>query len=290
MSERDPMLEPPVLLRAAADDELDQSQHDALEAHLAQHPRDVDRIEFERRLRGACGRVMADVPVPEGLASRVRAALDADALSERLEAKADETSRAGFWNRGRAAGLFAAAAVIVLAFGLFQWGPSGSSGLDMAGLGLQIANFTAREHVHCDLDPEHVISKMSADEPHEIPPLAQRILGLSLDEALFSPDIEMLGAGRCHVPGGGPSIHIRLRDLSAPEAVFSLYVQRDTGSLGLDESTTYVCTPGEAAPIQSPVLFWRHGGLIYYLVCPAENARNHVRDVMKFPDLTLELR
>lgn len=291
----DPMLDPVVLLRAAADDQLSPEQADALAAHLSAHPEDSARIEYEQQLCRACGRVMGDVQTPAGLRDRINAAIAADAeahddaLADRLEQQAELTRDRSFWSGVRGQ-LIAAAAVVVLAVALVVMIQSMRSGpAPGAPSFVQIAGFVAKEHNHCDLDPTYTHSKIEVSDPSKLPDYLQSILGTSVQDTLFSQDLEIIGAGRCHVPGKGQSVQIRLRSKNGGGEPVSLWLQEDTGELDIKEGVTYALRADPNAPPCGSILLWKRDGLLYYLVCNGDQTRQQVRQSLHAPDQTQDL-
>jgi hypothetical protein len=292
-SNHNPMLDPAVLLRAAADDQLSPEQADALAAHLAVHPEDAARIECEQQLCRACGRVMGNVQTPAGLRDRIAAAVAADAeahddaLADRLEQQAELTRDRSFWSGVRGQ-LIAAAAVLVLAVALVVMIQSMRPAPGVPSF-VQIASFVAKEHNRCDLDPTYTHSKIEVSDPGKLPDYLQSILGTSVQDTLFSQDIEIIGAGRCHVPGKGKSVQLRLRPKGAKSEPVSLWLQEDTGQLHIKEGVTYALRADPNAPPCGSILLWKRDGLLYYLVCNGDQTRQQVRQSLHAPDQTQDL-
>ncbi|MFG0326926.1 MAG: anti-sigma factor family protein [Phycisphaerales bacterium JB037] len=268
------------MLRAAADGELTPQQQARLDAHLATHPADADRIAFEQQLRGACAKAMVGPICPDSLRARIaqianEATSNEASLAGALGAHAGETRKRGFWlGENRRVLQALAAAVAVLVGGAFIWQVArlSSPALTESDAGAMLASFVAGEHSNCVDDPARA-SKFTIRELPAAPAMLASILG---SEPTL-PDLADLGfrfldAGKCHVPGKGRSAHLRFETdgsaLSPRGVSISLFVQEARESdLHLEEGRTYVFEPTiEYAHSAERVYAWRVGGLKYYLV------------------------
>lgn len=303
MHEKDPpnpaQLPIGAILRLAADGELTDQQQDALRLHLERHPEDASRIEFERGLRAACARSCApEASAPEGLRARV-AALCAeretpagghgqDRLAAGLAERASQTRQAGYW-AGRVVTRFGAlaAAVALVALVSFMVGrswqspaPPPADGFQLVGD--QIAGFARREHSRCAEGVPQLSGKFTIEDPADLPGAFEALVGRPLDLASILDagphGLTFRDAGRCHPPGG-PALHVRFDSASGGTA--SLWIQRDDGSLPLEEGVTYAS--GEGCDC---VRFWIAEGVRYILICSEGVASEAAGKALRCPEKT----
>lgn len=280
-----------VLLRLAADDELDASAQSQLQAHLRAHPEDQTIIEAERALRRACSRACSgDANTPPSLCSRIDSIIAQSRQHETQSASPASTSPAStpvvddepsipqslaaqtrsrrFWVGQTVVRYAALAAMIALvALVAFQVGRSSDSWKPM---GTQIAAFARHEHTRCLTDMPVIESKFTIKELDKVPSEFAAITGktVTLPAILHAQQagLEFIDAGQCHLPGKGKSMQIRFRTADNPDEILSLWVQDDDGQLPLKEGTTYTTGSG-----RNCVRLWRVDGIRYVLVCPDEN-------------------
>lgn len=288
-----------VLLRAAADDELDSMGADALQRDLSEHPEDAARIEFERELRKAFSRAMSSetAVVPADLRLRVVAMMGttperdmAESLGARHEPANRQPSDPRRRRRARATWLVGALALIVLVgLGIQLSGvlrsPTFAESPERARLAL--AGFLGTEHRRCALDDRALKRKMTEYQLSEAPAKYQKLLGAELSVAnVEQAGYAFLGAGQCVVPGSGASVHLVFRDTDAmpnnPEkdltcdpTRLSVFIQKDMGELPITPETTYRLGVGENGPL---IVVWTRGGLVYYLVTETKAAEDAVLD------------
>jgi hypothetical protein len=262
------------LLRLAADGELTPEQGARLEAHLAAHPEDAERIEFERSLREACSRACCPgCCAPAGLRERIARAAGGDAGAEMI---AERTRSRSFWAVGNLARFAAAAALVLLVAsagylvgraeprlaGIESGPPNGRL------LAASLARFVRGEHGRCTEGGPAIDSKFYVTEPDAVPAEFADIVGasVSLPTVALAEErgLRFVDAGLCHPPGGD-AMHIRFR--TDTDRLVSLWVQLDDGTLGIEDGVTY--TMGEGAEC---IRFWRVDGVRYVLVCPDEAA------------------
>lgn len=290
-----------VRLRAAADQELGDSEREALETHLARSLEDRSRIQFERELRDAVGRAMGGVRAPESLRARVQEIMDAaredamqaaaapgmsivqeapnepepqsaaDSAPERL---APITRERSFWSRRQIMSGLAAAAVLVVA-SVFVWSMSGISVVplssDQEAYRAQLVRHVASEHERME-DPQAARRKLVMHEPLEVESFFLEVIGApSADVRKLIEDTAncvFSGAGNCHVPGAdGAAAHITfdvlVGDRRAPVSVF---VSRDPGRLPIETGVTYAIDAKACGAPGERVLAWTDGRLLYVMV------------------------
>lgn len=269
------------LLRAAADDELTPEQQARLDAHLAAHPEDAARIEFERRLRVATSRVMSDVRAPAGLRGRI----------ERIGA--EHEPRRPIWRQPRVVGLAAslllvAGLLVVLSIPASPVGPQ-------ARYRATLMSFLDREHARCWVDTDTILDKFHVREPDELPQQAETLLGrsVSFDDFDDLEGLEFVGGGECVVPGRSPSMHLGFRtDGTRGEAdvAVSLFVQIDPGKLAMQEGVTYRLTSERRIAREACTIYaWTHDGLLHFMVADNANACDLGRRALGAPETVEQL-
>ncbi|MBX3324061.1 MAG: hypothetical protein KF757_13855 [Phycisphaeraceae bacterium] len=265
----DEILSEGALVRLASDGELTPAQAEALEALVAQKPELVESIAFERRMHESIGRVMGAVVTPAGLAGRVRAAIQAEAMtSERVDALAEETRKRGFWQRRQVVGAMAAAVVLSLMAGiLWQAFSIVNVPLDASQQAFrqELVSFVSAEHARTAQDQSLRAEKLVLHEALE----AEGVLAEKFARRVVIPDcqkraVQFMGAGSCQIPGGGPSAHVMLQPDVGP--TLSLFVTSFTGQLPMVEGKTYVVNTKACGQPGTRIFSWVEGGLVYVLV------------------------
>lgn len=271
------------LLSAMADGELDLREQPEALAKLAQDPQAAQRVACQQQLRQACAKAM-DRPgmnCPDDLAAKLRAmgVEDADASTATNTSPARESApyagppvlaRIGRWVPAAvAAVLLIAAAVVYTASNPGGSGLTGFAGQQASFLSVdQIDQFTGR-HGDCSLDTDLVYESEKFGDATAFNQLPGKLadyfktstdgLRLSLDGIGYQYEI----AGACTLPGKG-SVHIVYKHKDHPDKAISLWVKpADDTHAGLKEGQVYA-NAGE--DLMHPVIYWRQGGLLYYLV------------------------
>ncbi|MBK7403227.1 MAG: hypothetical protein IPJ41_01000 [Phycisphaerales bacterium] len=255
-----------VLLRLAADGELTVAQRGRLEAHLAQHPEDAERLAFDQKLREACGRACC----PGGCAPA--------GLRERVVASCCQGGGSGAGGRtrrmwiGRAVtryGALAAMIGLVAILGFLVWRPGGREMPPSQRFAASLAGFVRAEHVRCTDGGPSIETKFTIHEAGSVPAEFSSIVGHEVTLPCLivaeSRGLHFVDAGLCHPPGGD-ALHIRFR-LGEAGGLVSLWVQADDGRLPMADGVTY--TQGQGGDC---VRFWRVDGIRYVLVCPDDSA------------------
>ncbi|MEO1583670.1 MAG: hypothetical protein AAFR96_03745 [Planctomycetota bacterium] len=312
------------LIRAAADGEITAEQERKLELLIESDPDVARRIESDRQLRSAVGRALsssasAPMTAPAGLRERVAAAM----ATEKLVEEADERQAAGgpaadqdvpsrmapatrdrsFW-AGPASRVLAAAAALTLVATVFVVS-RGSIDDSVVGSRTRAVQFVASEHGRCVADLAPGAGKFQVTAASEMPGVAGNVLGQEVTLASLIQsgvqNVSFVDAGRCHVPGGGGSMHLRFEAPIGPADAatglpcveqFSLFVQEDRGRLGLDDGVTYELDPsdGGTVDVKSPTVYvWARGGLVYYLVVNNAAACGELRQQLSVPETVRDL-
>lgn len=263
-------------IRAAADGELTPEQIDALRGDASFER----RLGFERGLRDATGRVMADIRAPGGLRDRVLSIAsqasntEQDDLADRLAGRADQTRDRSFWSgQRRLMGALAAVLVLTVA-GVFVARLAGlSQQSEMLAYRTSLARFVSGEHTRT-LDEEVARAKYIYTTVDS----AVEELGDELDHTpavLPCGGKNMFrGAGPCGVPGQGPSCHFQyiVTTEDGLSDTISIFVKQDHNELEIEEGTAYLINTRDCDLEGVHICVWRRGGLLYSLVVDEAHA------------------
>jgi len=302
------------LLRKAADGELAYEEMVALRMYMDANAMAEDRVEFERQLRSACRRTMADVRAPDELRSRVQRLVETSrqpSLSERHEVLGDGQGRpiivrriarevdepmpyryAGWiWSLRNIAASVALVIAGFFAARLLDSGPrvpvaaEPESGrwvrADMAGyLSSQLA---AYESAAKNDEMAAKVQFMSLQRTIVVAEdwLQQRPITPADDPAL---GIIFVGGGQATMPGAGKAFHFRYR-VSKPDAegqsqLVSVFVQQDRLEVPLESGMTY----GVMGPIDTTIWVTRRDGLVYYTLAESRWAVRRAMSALGLPD------
>lgn len=286
------------LLRAGADGELSASDRACLDALIAADPELAARVDFDRGLRGACGKAMTTGGCPEALRQKVLAiagesgsdAAPAPAAPvagstspasapHAAERMAEQTRRASFWSGSR--GLMGiAAAMLMTVAGVLVWQSSGLSGPGGFGGGVvtptsyrqQVAEFITKEHARTS-SPAAAARKFVHTDPEEAQAWFVDTLGDGLTLIGLNQPVEAVtfkGAGKCGVPGWayGKSAHMRIEVLSdtGEPITVSVFVTPPSESLPMETGKTYAIDMTACGIEGYSVLAWSDGVANYFLV------------------------
>ncbi len=287
------------LMRLAADDELSDEQRETLDRLLSRSLEGHARVQFERELRGAVGRVMGATSAPASLRASVERIIESARDSEPTpELKLTEAPKPGsgasmpvplrvqtrsrsFWARRQSLVSVLAAVLVVGVASVLVWQATRLAGVHLTDAQMdyrsRLVGHVAGEHRRV-IDPAVAASKLSLHEPEEVRAFFQQVVGsVPSMEGLTvgTPEMVFVGAGNCHVPGSdGSSAHLRL-DLIAPdgsvERVVSVFVKADHGELPLEPGVTYALDTKACGESGTRVLAWTDGGLVYFMVADAIN-------------------
>lgn len=276
------------LLRRLADGEAQGSDAAAAERHLASHPGDVHFVDSERRLRGACARVM-DARCPAAVRERVERVLAGEVIGSIGGRAGSSGSVAGgrsgglvgwFAAPGRAGMALAAALVLVMSVGVIVLAQRSSGGYEawhghstqQVEYSGRVATFVAREHFRCAGAAE-AAAKFLDQQESAAPLKVREILGVEAHVPVCETlGLVFRGVAPCGVPGEGPSAHLMFEEGEAAGPSgrrISVFVRRDGGELNLVEGKVYeLDVPGSAGASggASGVYAWSSEGLLYLVV------------------------
>jgi len=140
------------------------------------------------------------------------------------------------------------------------------------------------EHSRCASHPTS-IRKFTESDLEKVPEAFRDVLGneFTTQDILFS-DANFIAAGKCKVPGKGPSIHLMFEAFNpqAEPVEVSLYIQR-CGDKRFEEGKAYAV--GAETTDGSSIIGWRHDGLVYYLVTSSPETTREYATKLQAPAL-----
>lgn len=270
------------MLLALADGELDFADQPQVLAKIAEDPKAAQRLAQEQQLKKCCARVMngPEMKCPNELAGKVLAMASGGAAAAKPtmpsappKQQAPYTGPPVLAKIGRWVPT-AIAAVLLLAAGiLFNQASTGGGGIGtsaVANLSQQdIKNFTGR-HFDCAERPDRLKNPTQFGETGEFEQLPGKLRDyFKTDADKLSLNLNGIGyeyqlTGTCALPGSG-AVHIVYHKQQNPEKSISVWiVAADKAKYGqLEEGRVYSEVGDD---LLKPVIFWRDGGLLYYLV------------------------
>ncbi len=286
------------LVRLAADGELSAEESVAYTNAKAARPELENHERAERHLRTAVGRCMAaDGRCPQALRDRITAMTGVSVPALTLNPtpadgpsrqSARQVDRFPIWQR--AADLAAAVVIIVAVSAYFRGNPAtqatgpGVALADDLPTGVQLASFMTSEHSRCASHPTSIRKFTESDLQH-VPEAFRDILGGGFTtNDLLMDGAEFVAAGKCKVPGKGPSVHLVFNALNpqGEPVEVSLYIQR-CGDKRFEDGKAYAV--GSEATDAASIIGWRHDGLVYYLVTSSPETTRSLAGKLKAPAL-----
>ena len=258
-------------LTAFADGELDAAQSAALWAYLAERP-DAPALRWlaeQHRLTLAARRVL-DVPVPQDLKARM-----GNLVREHASADRSITSPRSWPRRFAYAIAVAAALIIGATVTHYTARPTSKTAVVPADLIVAVG----RVHAECSRLPEHLHNAHLADADAKVAELMTTDLGGENPAGPGVPDLtavgfRFVGAGPCPA-AKFQTIHLLYRSARpAGLAAVSLFVQADAGQFPELKGGHVYRVSSSTSPF--PVLAWRTGTVIYFLVADDEQAESSV--------------
>ncbi len=299
-------------LSAFADGELDSTATMHLLEQMAKDPTLAQKALEAQRLKQAIGRsmqrivpappaelrqhleqMMLEADHPDQASGSTRLTFPSSESPAPSKASGSPSPRSGSVLEGRLLGLMgrwspaAAAAVLLLAAVLTRLLPASSAEVfdpdrHVAYPGIipvsQVDQFMGR-HVRCmdQIEPLRESNKFPL-QVEQLPSTIEKVIGC---KPLSPLDLSALGytfwkAGECGIPRK-KAVHLIYRALpdTGRQDSLSLWMVRDQGQLDIPERQTCLATPENAV---HPVIVWRDGGLVYYLVGDAEPLVRTVAD------------
>lgn len=270
-------------IAALADGELDPREHPEAFAQLAQDAQAARKIANHQRLKTACATAMdgPDMRCPDELVAKLRALGVEEPAQAAASPKTPATSaqagsvyhgppvlaRIGRWAPAAVAAVLLIAATVMF----MQAGNtgSGSSGSVASLLTVKdVERFDSR-HSTCAEKPDVLKDHDAFGRPGDLEQLPIKLGdyfktsadGMKLNLSGVGYDYQLTGV--CGVPGSG-SVHIVYQHHDTPGRAISLWLAPDDGRLNNIEPDRVYVEAGKT--LDHPVIVWRSGGLIYYLV------------------------
>lgn len=284
------------LVRLAADGELSDEEAATYARAVDARPQLARHEDAERNLRAAVSRCMCTgCDCPQALRDRIEALTGnirtgtfpaGEAPLTLTQEPASPPSRFALWPR---VGALAAAIVIIVAVSAYfrnnePTQPSGP-GIAMADelpTGVQLAGFMNSEHSRCASHPTSIRKFTERDLEH-VPEAFRDILGgeFTIDH-LVMEGATFVAAGKCKVPGKGPSVHLMFESVNpkGEPVEVSLYIQR-CGDRRFEEGKAYAV--GADTQDSAGVIGWRHNGLVYYLVTSSPETTRTLANKLRAP-------
>ena len=265
------------MLRALADGELDFRDQPQVLAKIAEDPKAAQRLAQEQQLKQACAEAMdgPEMKCPEALAGELLA-MAGDASKKTAAPPPAQPRQAEYAGPSVIAKIgrwvpTAIAAVLLLAAGvLFNQASNMSAGSDRGVIGIsdtQIKNLTGR-HFDCAERPDRLKNpdQFGGKDFEQLPgklgdyfKTDTNNLALNLDGIGYDYQL----TGTCSLPGSG-AVHIVYHKQANPEKSISVWIVPAKAEHDkLEEGRVYARVGDD---LLRPVIFWRDGGLLYYLV------------------------
>jgi len=270
------------MLLALADGELDFADQPQAVAKLAEDPKAAPRLAYEQKLKRSCARVMdgPEMKCPDELAGKVLAMAggETDAAGPAMASALPAPKRAPYAGPpvigriGRWVPAAVAAVLLIAAGVLFSQASVGSAGINPQAAAFlsthQIENFTAR-HVDCTEQPDRLKNPVQFGDTKDVEQLPGKLRDyFHTDANKLAINLNGIGydyqlAGTCSLPGSG-AVHIVYHKHNDPSRSISLWiVPAKAAHRELEEGRVYSEVGDD---LLRPVIFWRNGGLLYYLV------------------------
>lgn len=268
------------MLMALADGELDFRDQPQVLAEIAEDPQAAQRLAHEQTLRQACAKAMdgPEMKCPNDLAGKLLAMAGEASNVASAPAQTAQPQQAAYGGPpvlariGRWAPA-AVAAVLLLAAGVLFSQANNSFSDDIGATTLvnlspeKIQQFNGR-HIDCAERPDRLRNpdKFGGKDFEQLPGKLGNYfktdankLALNLDGIGYDYQL----AGTCAVPGSG-AVHIVYSKQEASDQSISVWIVPSRPEHDkLKEGRVYSEVNQD---ILHPVIFWRDGGLLYYLV------------------------
>lgn len=277
------------MLMALADGELDFADQPQVLAKIAEDPKAAHRLAHEQRLKQACGRVMdgPEMKCPDALAGKLLAM--AGDTSEEVGAALGGAASANWGDSSQPSPPYAGPSVIAR---VGRWVPTAVAAVLLLAAGIvfnQVSFGPAMNHVDptrlVSLDPAKVRdltgrhfdcaqrpdrlknpSQFGGEDLEQLPGKLSDYFQTNADK--LSLNLDGIGydyqlTGTCSLPGSG-AVHIVYHKQANPEQSISVWIvsaKPEHDKLQADRVYTEV-----GDDLLRPVIFWRDGGLLYYLV------------------------
>lgn len=259
------------MLLALADGELDFANQPQVLAKIAEDPKAAQRLAHEHRLKQACAKAMdgPEMKCPNELAGKILAMAGDGSAKKQPEQTAyagpPVIARIGRWVPT------AVAAVLLVAAGVLFSQANNTPTFNAQNVSFHspqtIKQFTGR-HFDCAERPDRLKNpgQFGGEDFEQLPgklsdyfetnadKLALNLGGIGYDYQL---------TGTCSLPGSG-AVHIVYHKHDNPDTSISVWIVPAKPEHDKLEAGRVYAEFGE--DLLRPVIFWRDGGLLYYLV------------------------
>lgn len=252
----------PIEIQAFADGELPPDRADAVRRAVAQDPALAAEVETARALRTHARRVLVEsTPAPAaGLLARINALPLPDARPAPRPEPAPVVVTITPRPSGQRFAWVAAAAALLLCAGVWVTMRAAPPAPTPVIVPASLVTDVTKQHLMCSQIEDHFLLPGLPRVHDGLPEAASAYLGAGASV----PDLSAMGyafagAGPCSIPGG-KTLHVLYRSAGSTVSVF---IQPDEGQLAIPPDRV-VSAAGPTA--EYPLLIWRTGGLVYYLI------------------------
>jgi anti-sigma factor RsiW len=267
------------MIRALADGELDFRDQPEVLAKIAEDPKAAQRLAQEQRLKQACAKAMdgPEMKCPNELAGKLLALANsggAKAPTPATTTSSQNTAYAGppvLARIGRWAPAAVAAVLLVAAGVLFTQANPSASGINAQAVTFhtpeKIEQLTGR-HFDCAERPDRLKNpnQFGGDDFEQLPGKLSDYFDTDANQLALNLDgigYDYQLTGTCSMPGSG-AVHIVYHKHEDPAKSISVWiVPVSEEHKALQSGRVYTEVSGD---VLRPVIFWRDGGLLYYVV------------------------
>ncbi len=260
-------------LLAYADGELNEDRRAAVQRALAENPNLAAKIDELTQLRKASRQAIhnATPKAPDSLRQMI-ADLDIDSepipFNDKAKPINDSATRHKTWPWRTT--LSAVAAMLLIVVGASLYVMSLNSNTNLGPIQekktytlAQLAESVTNKHLACSTLEDHFIDPDFPRSVSDLGPAAEKFMS----QPVLTPDLssigyEFAGAGPCHVPGG-QTLHLLYQSTETGNFI-SLFSQLHPWKIDLEDGHHAI---GAGPDAEHPMLIWRSGGIIYFLVC-----------------------
>lgn len=268
------------MLLALADGELDFADQPQVLIKIAEDPKAAHRLAHEQHLKRACAKVMdgPEMKCPNDLAGKLLAMASDASRKTAAPVQRTQSQQAPYVGPpilariGRWVPTAVAAVLLVAAGVLFNQANTGGTGINTQAAAFlsadQISNLTGR-HFDCAERPDRLKNPSQFGDVNAFEQLPGKLSDyfntdtnkLSLNLGGIGYDYQLTGT--CSLPGSG-AVHIVYHKHNDPKQSISVWiVPATTKHDKLEQGRVYSEVNDN---ILRPVIFWRDGGLLYYVV------------------------
>lgn len=258
-------------LLAYVDGELTEVRREQIRRALADQPNLAARIEELTALGQASRRVVRD-STPQAPQSLRQAIENFDVVTGSLPIEAQAINPLPTVKKLRPwrFALSAIAAAVLLSFTGWFYIQSFNTNTQLPSLIdpttyslVEFAEAVTHKHMMCSALEDHFIDPNFPRSVEDLGPAVEKFMA----QPVLTPDLasigyEFAGAGPCHVPGG-QTLHLLYQSTDTGDFI-SLFVQQPPWKIEVDDGHQAI---GAGPDADHPMLIWRAGTVMYYLVC-----------------------